>query len=77
MNGFDVYAYGVIASSTLHILEHAFPVPEGYAEIAEMIQFVIEDHAFRQAIIIGQTARLEHFQKEKIIATLFEYLGIQ
>jgi sugar/nucleoside kinase (ribokinase family) len=33
MKNFDVYAYGVIASSTLHLLSHPFPPSEGYAEI--------------------------------------------
>jgi len=46
-------------------------------EIAEMIQLVVEDETFRQGILEGQTARLEYFQKERIIATLFDYLGIQ
>lgn len=35
MKEFDVYAYGVIASSELHLLSMAFPSPDGYAEIAE------------------------------------------
>jgi sugar/nucleoside kinase (ribokinase family) len=30
---FDVYAYGMIASSTLHILKQPFPPPDGYAEL--------------------------------------------
>jgi glycosyltransferase involved in cell wall biosynthesis len=47
-----------------------------YHEIAEMIQLVVEDNAFRQEILDGQTTRLEHFRKEKIIATLFDYLEI-
>jgi len=47
-----------------------------YDEIAEMIQLMVEDASFRQAVINEQSTRLKHFQKEKIIATLFEYLGI-
>jgi sugar/nucleoside kinase (ribokinase family) len=35
MPGFDVYSYGVVSSSTLHVLAQRFPAPEGYAEIAE------------------------------------------
>jgi sugar/nucleoside kinase (ribokinase family) len=35
MDSFDVYAYGVIASSTLHLLSQRFPQAEGYAEIAQ------------------------------------------
>ena len=30
---FDVYAFGVVATSTLHLLQHAFPPPDGYAEV--------------------------------------------
>ena len=29
----DVYAYGMIASSILHILKQPFPAPDGYAEL--------------------------------------------
>jgi hypothetical protein len=47
-----------------------------YAEIAEMIQRVVEDADFRQGIIDKQRLRLTHFQKEKILATLFGYLNI-
>ncbi len=32
---FDVYSYGVIASSTLHLLRKPFPAPDAYAEIAK------------------------------------------
>ncbi len=35
MKDFDVYSYGVIASSTLHLLRQSFPDPDGYAEIAQ------------------------------------------
>ncbi len=35
MKDFDVYAYGVIASSELHLLSMPFPSPDGYAGIAE------------------------------------------
>lgn len=35
MKIFDVYAYGVISSSTLHLLRQPFPSPDGYAEIAQ------------------------------------------
>lgn len=45
-----------------------------YDEIAEMIQFLIEDQPFRQAVIKGQISRLKHFRKEKIISTLLSYL---
>lgn len=35
MNNSDVYAYGVVASSTLHSIRSAFPSTEGYAEIED------------------------------------------
>jgi sugar/nucleoside kinase (ribokinase family) len=35
MENFDVYAYGVISSSTLHLLSQAFPAPDAYAEIVQ------------------------------------------
>ncbi len=35
MKTVDVYAYGVISSSTLHLLRQPFPSPDGYAEIAQ------------------------------------------
>jgi sugar/nucleoside kinase (ribokinase family) len=35
MNKHDVYAYGVISSSTLHLLHLPFPAPDGYAEITQ------------------------------------------
>jgi sugar/nucleoside kinase (ribokinase family) len=35
MESYDVYAYGVISSSTLHLLSKPFPQPDGYAEIAQ------------------------------------------
>ena len=48
-----------------------------YAEIAELIQLIIENSVFQQAVIAAQTSRLAYFQKERILATLFEYLGIK
>ncbi len=35
MKNYKVYVYGVISSSTLHILNQPFPDPDGYAEIAQ------------------------------------------
>jgi sulfofructose kinase len=35
MEPFDVYAYGVVSSSTLHLIRHPFPPPDGYAEITQ------------------------------------------
>lgn len=45
-----------------------------YAEIAEMIQLIVENRVFQQTLLATQTARLEHFRPEAIIATLLTYL---
>ncbi len=47
-----------------------------YEEIAELIQMVVEDSLLRQALIRRQTARLQAFQKDAIMAALLAYLGI-
>ncbi len=39
MNGFDVYAYGMVSKSTLYKLDGALPAPDAYAEFS---------HAFEQ-----------------------------
>ena len=49
---------------------------KSYAEIAEMMQELMTNSALREAVIQGQTARLEHFRKERILSTLFEHLKI-
>lgn len=36
MKSYDVYAYGVVSSSTLYRIHGAFPPPEGYAEIEDV-----------------------------------------
>jgi glycosyltransferase involved in cell wall biosynthesis len=48
-----------------------------YAEIAELIQLIVENSVFQQAIIAAQTSRLASFQKARILTTLFEYLGLK
>ena len=45
-----------------------------YAEIAEMMQMIVEHSALREAILARQTARLAAFQQEVVLKTLFEYL---
>jgi len=35
MEPVDVYAYGMISSSTLYLLSHPFPAPDGYGEITQ------------------------------------------
>jgi sugar/nucleoside kinase (ribokinase family) len=53
MKEFDVYAYGVIASSELHLLSMAFPSPDGYAEIAET-HFMTGGEALNSAIVLSR-----------------------
>lgn len=47
-----------------------------YAEIAELIQRVVDDQDLRQRLIAGQAARLEDFQKDRVLATLFQHLDL-
>ena len=49
---------------------------KSYAEIAEMIQELVSNTTLREAVIQGQIARLAHFRKEPILASLFDYLKI-
>lgn len=37
-SGVDVYSFGMIASSTLHLLSQPFPPAEGYAEIQDTLE---------------------------------------
>jgi sugar/nucleoside kinase (ribokinase family) len=53
MKKFDVYAYGVIASSELHLLNMPFPSPDGYAEIAES-HFMTGGEALNSAIVLSR-----------------------
>lgn len=53
MKDFDVYAYGVIASSELHLLSMPFPPPDGYAEIAESY-FMTGGEALNSAIVLSR-----------------------
>lgn len=58
---FDVYAYGVIASSTLHLLEHPFPAADGYAEVAGTYRMT-GGEALNSAIVmsrLGLSVRLD------------------
>ncbi len=57
----DVYAYGVIASSTLHLLSLPFPPADGYAEIAQTLAMT-GGEALNSAIVLsrlGLRARLD------------------
>ncbi len=61
MKTFDVYAYGVIAASELHLLTMPFPSPDGYAEIAES-HFMTGGEALNSAIVLsrlGVSVRLD------------------
>jgi sugar/nucleoside kinase (ribokinase family) len=53
MKDLDVYAYGVIASSTLHLLSQPLPQPDGYAEIAQ-IHFMTGGEALNSAIVLSR-----------------------
>jgi sugar/nucleoside kinase (ribokinase family) len=53
MKYYDVYAYGVIASSELHLLSVPFPSPDGYAEIAET-HFMTGGEALNSAIVLSR-----------------------
>lgn len=53
MKDFDVYAYGVIAASELHLLNMPFPAPDCYAEIAES-HFMTGGEALNSAIVLSR-----------------------
>lgn len=50
---FDVYAYGVIAASTLHLLDGTFPAPDAYAEIARSYA-MIGGEALNSSIVLSR-----------------------
>lgn len=49
----DVYAYGMISSSTLHILRQPFPAPDGYAELDRSYQMT-GGEACNSAIVLSR-----------------------
>ncbi len=53
MKDLDVYAYGVIAASELHLLNMPFPTPDAYAEIAES-HFMTGGEALNSAIVLSR-----------------------
>lgn len=53
MKTIDVYAYGVISASTLHLLNQPFPQPDGYAEISET-HFMTGGEALNTAIVLSR-----------------------
>lgn len=50
---FNVYSYGVVASSTLYGIRDAFPSAEGYAEI-EDIQYMVGGEAANSSIVLSR-----------------------
>jgi sugar/nucleoside kinase (ribokinase family) len=53
MKTVDVYAYGVIASSTLHLLNCPFPSSDGYAEITQTYSMT-GGEALNSSIVLGR-----------------------
>lgn len=53
MKDFDVYAYGVIASSTLYLLSQLFPSADGYAEISQT-HYMTGGEALNSAIVLSR-----------------------
>jgi len=53
MKDFDVYAYGVISSSELHLLSMTFPPPDAYAEITQS-HFMTGGEALNSAIVLSR-----------------------
>jgi len=49
----DVYAYGMISSSTLHILKQPFPAPDGYAELSRTYRMT-GGEACNSAIVLSR-----------------------
>ncbi len=49
----DVYAYGVVSSSTLYRVRGAFPAPEGYAEIEDVLHMT-GGEAANSAIVLAR-----------------------
>ncbi len=52
MKDFEVYAYGVISSSELHLLSMPFPPPDAYAEITKS-HFMTGGEALNSAIVLS------------------------
>jgi sugar/nucleoside kinase (ribokinase family) len=50
---YDVYAFGVIASSTLHLLQQSFPAAEGYAELGQSLPMT-GGEALNSAIVLSR-----------------------
>ena len=46
-----------------------------YAELAEMMQMIVENAALREEIVAQQAIRLQVFQKNVVLSTFFQFLG--
>lgn len=53
MSDHDVYAYGVVSSSTLYSLKGTFPAPEGYGEI-DTVQRMVGGEAANSSIVLSR-----------------------
>jgi len=53
MKKFDVYLFGVISSSTLHLLSQPFPKPDEYAEITDTY-FMTGGEALNSAVVLSR-----------------------
>lgn len=56
MKPFDVYAYGVISSSTLYLLKQPFPKPDDYAEIAS-VHAMTGGEALNSSIVLSRLGK--------------------
>jgi sugar/nucleoside kinase (ribokinase family) len=61
MSPYDVYSYGVISSSTLHLLGKPFPAPDAYAEITQTYQMTGGEAANSSIVLsrLGQRVFLD------------------
>ncbi len=55
----DVYAYGVISSSTLYRIRDGFPAPEGYAEIEDVLHMTGGEAANSSIVLSRLGARVK------------------
>lgn len=53
MKPHDVYAYGVVSSSTLYSLHGSFPEPEGYAEIDD-VRYMTGGEAANSSVVLAR-----------------------
>ena len=57
----NVYSYGVISSSTLYRVRGAFPAPEGYAEIEDVLHMTGGEAANSSIVLarLGASVKLD------------------